>query len=288
MNKVAIVTDSNSGIHQEEGNLLGITTLPMPFSIDKKIFYENTSLSHAEFYQKLASEAKIFTSQPAVGTLNEAWLDLLQTYDEIVHIPMSSALSSSYQTATILAQEYENKVQVVDSNRISVTQKRDVLTALQLAKQGKSAKEIKDILEKTKFDSSIYIAVNTLEYLRKGGRITPTVALLGDTFKIKPILQIQGKKIDSFSKSRTMHKAITIMMNKIEEDIITKIDPAGHGENAYICVAHSDNEELALEVKQQLEQKYPYHTVICDPLSLSIVCHIGPKAIAIAVCKKIV
>lgn len=288
MNKVAIITDSNSGIRQKEGDVLGIRVLPMPFTINGETFYEDVNLSQTEFYDKLMSGAEVFTSQPVVGDVNKLWNEVLQDYDEIVHIPMSSGLSGSCQTAIMLAEEYNGKVEVVDSQRISVTQKWDVLTAIELAKQGKSAKEIKSILEENRLEASIYITVNTLEYLRKGGRITPAAAMLGNMLKIKPILQIQGEKLDSFSKTRTMSKAIKIMTESIVKDVEEKIDPETKGDNAYISVAYTYDGELALEVKKQLEELYPQHEIFCDPLSLSVSCHIGPHALAIAVCKKIV
>lgn len=288
MNKVAIITDSNSGIRQKDGKALGIKVLPMPFTINGETFYEDINLSQTEFYDKLMSGVDVFTSQPLVGDVSKLWDEVLQEYDEIVHIPMSSGLSGSCQTAIMLAQEYENKVQVVDSQRISVTQKCDVLTAIELVKQGKSAKEIKQILEDTRLDASIYITVNTLEYLRKGGRITPTAAMLGNMLKIKPVLQIHGEKLDSFSKTRTMNKAIKIMIDAIIEDIEVRLDPIHKGENVNLCIAYTYDQQPALELKEHLEKLYPKHTIFCDPLSLSVSCHIGPHALAIAVCKKIV
>jgi DegV family protein with EDD domain len=288
MNKVAIITDSNSGISQKEGETLGVKVLPMPFTINGETFYEDINLTQTAFYDKLMSGAEVFTSQPLVGDVSKLWNEVLKEYDEIVHIPMSSGLSGSCQTALMLAEEYENKVQVVDSQRISVTQRHDVLTALELTKQGKSAKEIKQILEDNKLKSSIYITVNTLEYLRKGGRITPAAAMLGNMLKIKPILQIQGEKLDSFSKTRTMNKATKIMIEAIVKDIETRIDPITKGDNAYVCVAYSYDQEPALELKKELETLYPQHYIYCDPLSLSVSCHIGPYALAIAVCKKVV
>lgn len=288
MNKLAIITDSNSGIRQKEADALGIKVLPMPFTINGETFYEDVNLSQADFYEKLMSGADVFTSQPLVGDVSNLWTQALKQYDEVLHIPMSSGLSGSCQTAMMLAEEYEGKVQVVDSQRISVTQKWDVLTAIELNKQGKDASEIKKILEETKFDSSIYITVNTLEYLSKGGRITPTAAMLGSMLKIKPILQLHGEKLDSFSKTRTMHKATKIMIDSIIKDVETRIDPLGKGDNVYICVAYTYDEQPALELKQQLEEIYPQHTILCDPLSLSVSCHSGPNALAIAACKKIV
>ena len=288
MSKVAIVTDSNSGIRQEEGKKLGIYVLPMPFTIDGETFYEDINLTHSEFFDKLMSGAEVFTSQPLVGDVSKLLDDVLKEYDEIVYIPMSSGLSGSCQTAIMLANEYDGKVQVVDSQRISVTQKWDVLDAIELSKQGKSAKEIKEILEANKLNASIYITVNTLEYLRKGGRITPAVAILGGMMKIKPILQIQGEKLDTFSKSRTLSKATKIMIEAIQKDIEERLDPIEKGKNVHICIAYTYDPQPALELKEELQQLYPNSNIICDPLSLSVSCHIGPHALAIAACKKII
>ena len=288
MSKVAIVTDSNSGIRQEEGKKLGIYVLPMPFTIDGETFYEDINLTHSEFFDKLMSGAEVFTSQPLVGDVSKLWDDVLKEYDEIVYIPMSSGLSGSCQTAIMLANEYDGRVQVVDSQRISVTQKWDVLDAIELSKQGKSAKEIKEILEANKLNASIYITVNTLEYLRKGGRITPAVAILGGMMKIKPILQIQGEKLDTFSKSRTLSKATKIMIEAIQKDIEERLDPIEKGKNVHICIAYTYDPQPALELKEELQQLYPNSNIICDPLSLSVSCHIGPHALAIAACKKII
>lgn len=288
MSKVAIVTDSNSGIRQEEGKKLGIYVLPMPFTIDGETFYEDINLTHSDFFDKLMNDAKVFTSQPLVGDVSKLWDEVLKEYDEIVYIPMSSGLSGSCQTAIMLANEYDGKVQVVDSQRISVTQKWDVFDAIELSKQGKSAKEIKEILEANKLNASIYITVNTLDYLRKGGRITPAVAILGGMMKIKPILQIQGEKLDTFSKSRTLSKATKIMIEAIQKDIEDRLDPIEKGKNVHICIAYTFDQQPALELKKELEQLYPNSNIICDPLSLSVSCHIGPHALAIAACKKII
>lgn len=288
MKKVAIITDSNSGISQVEGKKLNIFVLPMPFTIDGKTFYEDINLTQEEFFEKLITGNEIFTSQPLVGDVNNLWNEVLKEYDEIVHIPMSSGLSGSCQTAMMLAEEYDNKVFVVNSQKVSVTQKWDVLNAIELAKQGKSAKEIKTILEENKADTRIFITVNTLEYLRKGGRITPAVALLGNMLKIKPILQINGEKLDTFSKTRTTSKAIKIMIDAVEDSITNSLDPIGKGKNVFIAVAYSYEKEQALELKKQLEEIYPEGEIFCDPLSLSISCHTGPHALAIAVSKKII
>ncbi len=285
MKKVAIVTDSNAGIRQKEAKELGIFVLPMPFTIDDQTYYEDINLTHEEFFEKQLSGAEIFTSQPVVGNVKELWDQILNDYDEIVHIPMSSGLSGSCQTAMMLSQEYDNRVFVVDSQRISVTQKYDVIDAKRLADQGKSGQEICDILTENKLNASIYITVNTLDYLKKGGRITPAAALLGGMLKIKPILQIQGEKLDSFAKTRTMARGTKIMKEAIAKDIKERFGDDYH--NVHICVAYTYDEEPALELKKELEEIYPGENIICDPLSLSVSCHIGPHSLAIAICKKI-
>lgn len=285
MKKVAVVTDSNAGIRQKEAKELGIFVLPMPFTIDDQTYYEDINLTHEEFFEKQLNGAEIFTSQPVVGNVKELWDQILKDYDEIVHIPMSSGLSGSCQTAMMLAQEYDNRVFVVDSQRISVTQKYDVIDAKRLADQGKSGQEICDILTENKLNASIYITVNTLDYLKKGGRITPAAALLGGMLKIKPILQIQGEKLDSFAKTRTMARGTKIMKEAIAKDIKERFDDDYH--NVHICVAYTYDEAPALELKKELEELYPGENIICDPLSLSVSCHIGPHALAIAICKKI-
>ena len=285
MKKVAIVTDSNSGITQAEGKQLGVFVLPMPFTIDGETYYEDINLTQEQFYDKLMNNAEVFTSQPVVGDVSKLWNKILKDYDEIVHIPMSSGLSGSCQTALMLASEYDGKVEVVNSQRISVTQKYDVLDAKRLADEGKSAKEIKTILENNKLQASIYITVNTLEYLKKGGRITPAAALLGGMLKIKPVLQIQGEKLDAFSKTRTMIKGTKIMSDAIDKDIKERFGDDYH--HVHICVAYTYDRGAALEFKEELQQTYPDAHIICDPLSLSVSCHIGPHALAVAICKVI-
>ncbi len=216
MGKVAILTDSNSGILQAEAEELGIQVVPMPFMIEGKTFYEGIDLTQEDFYKKLAENVEISTSMPEPGSVMDLWDKLLETHDEVVYIPMSSGLSSSCETAMMLAQDYDGKVQVVNNQRISVTMRQSVLDALELAEEGRSAAEIKKILEDAKFDSSIYIMVDTLYYLKKGGRITPAAAAFGELLKIKPVLQIQGEKLDAFAKARTVKKAKQIMIKAIQ------------------------------------------------------------------------
>lgn len=288
MSKIAVVTDSNSGITQEEAKKIGIAVLPMPFNINEDTFLEDIDLTQEQFYEKLTEGAEISTSQPSLESVTKLWDTLLKEYDEIVHIPMSSGLSGSCQTAMMLAQDYEGKVFVVNNQRISVTQRQSALDALALAKQGKSGEEIKNILEDTKFDSSIYITVDTLKYLKKGGRITPAAAALGTLLKIKPVLQIQGEKLDAFSKARTMKQAKATMINAIKNDIATRFCLEGGYEGMKLQIAYTKNQEAALEFKAEVEKEFPGLPIHMDPLSLSVSCHIGPGALALACTKDVV
>ncbi len=281
MRKIAIVTDSNSGISQASAEELGVFVLPMPFTIDGGEYFEGINLTVDEFYAKLENDADIFTSQPAPEEVTKLWDNLLKEYDEILHIPMSSGLSGACQTAWMLAQEYDGKVQVVDNQRISVTLRQSVLDAIELAKRDKSAEEIKDILEKDKLNSSIYITMDTLKYLKKGGRITPSAAALGTLLKIKPVLQIQGEKLDSFAKARTSSQGKSIMVNAMKNDEINRFD-----NNIHLFVAHSHNVEAALNFKEELKDVFPEADIYVAELSLSVSCHIGPGALAIACCQK--
>lgn len=222
VSKVAIVTDSNSGITQELAEKWGISVLPMPFTIDGKEYFEGINLTQEEFYEYLKKDADIATSQPSPESVLTLWKKLLKDYDEIVHIPMSSGLSGSCQTAIALADDFDGRVQVVNNHRISITQLRSVEDAIRMAEEGKTAREIREILEATRMDSSIYITVATLKYLKKGGRITPAVAAIGTMLRLKPVLTIQGERLDSFSKARTMRQARQTMIEAIRKDIETR------------------------------------------------------------------
>lgn len=286
MSKVAILTDSNSGITQSEAKDLGVYVLPMPFYFDGELFYEDIDLSQEDFYTKLEESKEITTSMPLVGEVMDKWDELLEEYDEVVYIPMSSGLSSSCETAYMLSQDYDGKVVVADLQRISVTMKLSVLDAKRLADEGKSAAEIKEILEETKMDSFIYITVNTLDYLRKGGRLTPAVAAIGSLLKIKPVLQIRGEKLDKFAMARTMKQAKQIMLDAIEKNITEDLkDPTG--ENTVIAIAHTNNYEAALEFKEEVLKRWPDREVWVDPLSLSVSCHIGPGSLAVTCTKRL-
>lgn len=288
MSKIAVVTDSNSGITQAQALELGISVLPMPFMIDGETYYEEITLSRKEFYEKLAANADISTSQPSPESVLALWDTLLKENDEIVHIPMSSGLSGSCQTALMLAQEYEGKVHVVNNQRISVTQRQSTLDAIALAKEGKSGSEIKELLEADKFNSSIYIMIDTLYYLKKGGRITPAAAALGTLLRLKPVLQIQGEKLDAFAKARTVNQAKSIMMTAIKNDIEKRFGGVSEDNPIYLQIAHTQNEEAANALKEELSAQFPGYPIYIDHLSLSVSCHIGPGALAIACCKKLV
>lgn len=287
MSKVAIITDSNSGITQSQAKEMGIFVLPMPFFINDETYFEDINLTQEQFYEMLKEGADIHTSQPSPESVMQLWDKVLKDYDEIVHIPMSSGLSSSCQSAIMLAQDYEGKVQVVNNQRISVTQRQSALDARLLAAKGMSAVEIKNFLEEDKFNSSIYIMLDTLYYLKKGGRITPAAAALGTLLKLKPVLQIQGEKLDAFAKARTTNQGKSIMISAIKKDIETRFGGMTEDKHIWLEIAHSANEEAAEGYKAEILEHFPGYDIHIDPLSLSVACHIGPGALAFACCKKI-
>ena len=283
MKKVAIATDSNSGITQAVAKELGISVVPMPFFIDDELYFEDITLTQEQFYEKLQSDCTITTSQPSPADVTDLWDKLLKEYDQVVYIPMSSGLSNSCETAIILSGDYEGKVFVVDNHRISVTLKRSVLDAIELSKQGKSGEEIKKILEDTKHEASIYITVDTLKYLKQGGRITPAAAAIGTVLNIKPILQLQGEKLDSFAKARGFKQGKNLMLDAMEKDINERFK----GQKIHLQAAYTCSEEDAAAWKTEIETRFPGYEVDMDKLSLSVACHIGPGSIAIACTKDI-
>ena len=284
--KVAVVTDSNSGITQAQAKEMGVYVLPMPFMIDGTEYLEDINLTQKEFYEHQSGDHDVSTSQPSPETTLNLWEKLLEEYDAVVHIPMSSGLSSSCQTAKMLAEDFDGKVQVADNHRISVTQRRSVQDALEMAAAGMDAEAICKKLEETGLDSTIYITVDTLKYLKKGGRITPAAVALGTLLRLKPVLTIQGEKLDAFAKARTMKQARSMMITAITRDLETRFDDV-RGEKTYIDVAHTDNAEMAQELAAELRELFPETEVRVDPLSLSVACHIGPGALAIAATKKL-
>ncbi len=277
MGKVAVMTDSNSGITQKAGKELGIYVLPMPFYIDEKLYFEDITLSREAFYEKLASDCEISTSQPSPVNVMEMWDTALKEYEEIVYIPMSSGLSGSFETAAMLARDYDGKVQVVNNQRISVTQEQSVYDAIHLAEQGKNAEEIKEILEREKMVSSIYLMVDTLKYLKKGGRITPAAAALGTVLNLKPVLQIQGEKLDSYAKVRGVKAAKRTMYRAIREDLETRFA----GKNMVLGLAYSSSEDAVQNWRQEMEEQFPGYQILQNPLSLSVSCHTGPGSVGV-------
>ncbi|BDZ81430.1 DegV family protein [Claveliimonas bilis] len=283
MGKVAVITDSNSGITQKEAKELGIRVLPMPFYIDGEVYYEDITLTQKEFYERLTDDADISTSQPAPADVMELWEEALQEADEVIYIPMSSGLSGSCQTAMMLAEDFDGKVFVVNNQRISITQRQSVLDALEMAADGMSGKEIYDVLMREKLEASIYITVDTLKYLKKGGRITPAAAALGTVLNLKPVLTIQGEKLDAFSKVRGMKAAKKVMMNAMEKDITERFK----GHKVCLQAAHTCEAEVAEQWKRELEEHFPGYDIHMDALSLSVSCHIGPGSLAVA-CTRVV
>ena len=283
MGNVAIVTDSNSGISQAEGKELGIYVIPMPFLVDGKLYFEDVDMNKEQFYHFLENDADLSTSQPSPGDVMDLWDKLLKEYDEIVHIPMSSGLSASCSTAMGRARDYDGKVQVVDNQRISVTMQQSVMDAKHLAAAGKSAAQIKEILEKEALESSIYLMVDTLKYLKKGGRITPAAALLGSALNLKPILQIQGDKLDAYKKVRGVKAAKKNMLEAMKKDVEGRFSDYVTKGQLKLHVAYTTDEETAKQWKEEVQNMFPDIAITrMDPLSFSVTCHTGPGVLAIA------
>ncbi|MBQ7781219.1 MAG: DegV family protein [Lachnospiraceae bacterium] len=288
MSRIAVITDSNSGITQAQAKELSVFVIPMPFMINEETYFEDINLTQEEFYKRLEEGADISTSQPSPEEVMNLWKEKLAEYDEIVHIPMSSGLSGSCQSAMMLAGEskFEGKVHVVNNQRISVTQRQSVLDALKMAENGMTGAEIKEALEADKFNSSIYIMLDTLYYLKKGGRITPAAAALGTLLRLKPVLQIQGEKLDAFAKARTSSQGKSIMINAIKNDINNRFGGFTEEKGIWLQMAYTGDREAAEEFKAEVMEAFPGYEIQMDPLSLSVACHIGPGALAVACCKK--
>lgn len=287
--KIAIVTDSNSGMTQKEAAQLGIYLVPMPFVINGESYLEDINLTQEEFYTKLENDADVSTSQPSLESVLELWDEILKTHDQLVHIPMSSGLSGSCQTAMMLASDdkYEGKVFVIDNQRVSATLYQSVMDAKLLISQGADGAHVKKRLEETKFDSVIFITVDTLKYLKKGGRITPAVAMLGTLLKIKPVLSIFGERLDSYAKARTMKQAKSMMMEAVQKELEERLqDPECR--HTHLAVVHSQNEEAAEAFKKEVQERYPFADIRVTCLSLSVACHIGPGSLALTATRKLV
>lgn len=288
MAKIAIVTDSNSGITQRQAVELGISVVPMPFDIDGKTYYEDISLTQEEFYIKLNGNADISTTQPSPENVMDMWRKLLEDHESVIYIPMSSGLSGSCQTAMVFSMEdeFDGKVFVIDNQRISVTQRQAVLDAKLMADEGIAVEEIVKYLMDTKMESTIYIMVDTLKYLKKGGRVTPAAAALGTILKLKPVLQIQGEKLDAFAKARTLTQAKNIMINAVKADVEKRF--GGNVNNVHLEIAHTHNLQEALNFKEEVAAAFPEYQgqIYVDHLSLSVSCHIGPGSLALAATKR--
>ncbi|MCM1439135.1 MAG: DegV family protein [Roseburia sp.] len=282
--KIAIVTDSNSGITQAEAKEMGINVIPMPVLIDGEQYFEDLTLTQEMFYEKLKGDAQVSTSQPSAFDVGELWNKLLKENDKIIHIPMSSGLSETCHTLTHLAEtDFKDKVYVIDNQRISITMRQSVVDALNMVKDGKTAEEIRDWLIQTKMQSSIYIMVDTLKYLKKGGRLTPAVAMIGTLLKIKPVLQIQGFKLDQYAKVRKVADAKTTMLNAIDNDLNNRFAELRAAGKMSLAVAHTENYEEAKIFAAELAERFPdLKVTYINPLSLSVSCHIGPGALACA------
>lgn len=283
MKTVAVITDSNSGITPEEAEKLGIYVVPMPFIIDGEIYYEGLNLTNDKFYEIQKSGTRITTSQPNINDIVALWENVLKEYDEIVYIPMSSGLSQSCETAKSFAQQFEGRVQVVDNRRISVTMKASVIDAINLAKEGRNARQIKEYLEETAGDSSIYLVVDTLKYLKQGGRITPAAAAIGTVLNIKPVLQIQGGKLDQYAKVINIRSAKSKMIDAMKKDLEGRFRSLVSEGKMRLAVAHTMNEENAKEFAEEIKKTFPnVELEFIDALSLSVATHTGPKVLAIA------
>ena len=287
MKKIKIITDSNSGILQSEAKDLDIFVIPMPFLINGEEYLEEISISQEKFYEFLSQNAEVSTSQPSPFYLEELWEDTLKRYDEIVYIPMTSGLSGTYSTASALAEKYKGKVFVVDNRRISVTMKQSVYEAISLVKEGKSAAKIKSILEEEKDLQAIFICVNDLKYLKKGGRISPAAATVGALLKIKPILSSRGGKFEKFGVAMSMGQAKKKLVMELKRLLETEFKQQYDNGEMQISVAHTNNLAEAESFKQEILNGIPNITVqFVDPLSLSVSCHIGPGALGIAIHNK--
>lgn len=284
MSNIAIMTDSNCGIMPDEGRDLGIYVLPMPVIIDGQTYYEGIDITLDEFFKKQTEGADITTSQPSPGDVEAMWTELLKTHDEVLFVPMSGGLSNTCQTALMLSgeDEFAGRVFVVNNRRISVTQAQSVLDAKLLAEEGKTASEIKEILEAEALDASIYIAVDTLEYLKKGGRITAAAAAIGTVLKLKPVLTIQGDKLDSFAKARGLKAAFRIMLNAVKNDISSRFSHLWEDSVLKVGIANTLMEPEKLEMfKDEMKKNFPDMELFYLPLTMSIGTHTGPGTLGI-------
>lgn len=281
--KIAVMTDTNSGIMADEAQRLGMFVMPMPFVIDGEERFEGVNLNASCFYERQRGGAAIVTSQPSIVDLGLRWKNLLETYDFVIYIPMSSSLSSSYETARGLSEHFKGRVQVIDNQRISVTQRQSALDALRWVREGLSMQKVCEKLDRTKLEASIYLMVDTMAYLRKSGRITPAAAAIGSVLKIKPVLQIQGGKLDAFSVTKSLKAAKRAMIKALMGDIKKRFKGTG---NVHLYVAHTDREKDALALADEMRAAFGTDEVFVDRLALSIASHVGPGALGVGCAKR--
>ncbi|MCR5255429.1 MAG: DegV family protein [Acetatifactor sp.] len=283
MSKTAIVTDENSGLNRTRAEELGIFLMPMPFFVNGEIKFEDVDMTKTEFYKALSEDADVSTSQPSPGDVMDLWTEILKEYDDLVYIPMSSGLSASCQSAKMFAEDFDGRVSVVDNHRISVTMERSVLDALTLRDKGFNACEIAKKLEEDAYNASIYITVENLKYLKKGGRITPAGAAIGAVLNIKPVLKIEGGKLDAYAKERGMKKARHTMVSALQKDFESKLKEFVDKDEIQLCISYSDVDDETLQGwVDEVKAAFPGRDIMITPLSLSIGCHIGPGALAVA------
>ena len=283
MSRIGIITDTNSGMTAREAEQLGVALMPMPFTVNGRNYVENVNMTYAEFFEHLAADASVATSQPSPESVMSCWDEALKTCDELIYIPMSSALSSSCQSARLFAEDYGGRVFVVDNHRISISQKQSVLDALKWRDAGLSAEDIVKNLMDTSMEASIYLTVDDLKYLKKGGRITPSVAAVGTVLNIKPVLQIQGGKLDTYKKVRGLHAAQNAMLDAVRRDLEDRFK----GVDMLLRTAYTGDEAIGRMWNAQVQEKFPQFKVTGDPLPISIACHVGPGVIALGLMKKI-
>ena len=282
MSRIGIITDTNSGMTAREAEQLGVALMPMPFTVNGRNYVENVNMTYAEFFEHLAAGASVATSQPSPESVMSCWDEALKTCDELIYIPMSSALSSSCQSARLFAEDYGGRVFVVDNHRISISQKQSVLDALKWRDAGLSAEDIVKRLMDTSMEASIYLTVDDLKYLKKGGRITPSVAAVGTVLNIKPVLQIQGGKLDTYKKVRGLHAAQNAMLDAVRKDLEDRFK----GTDMLLRTAYTGDEAIGRMWNAQVQEKFPQFEVTGDPLPISIACHVGPGVIALGLMKK--
>lgn len=285
--KIAIATDTNSSMTQKQADEHGIYLLPMPVIIDEETYLEGLNIDNAQLYNAMKEHRDISSSQPSPGQLIEFWENILKDgYDQIVYIPMSSGLSNSCHNAIQFSRDYDEKIQVVDNHRISLTQEASVLSALLLAQQGLTAEEIKNYLEERAYQASIYITVDSMEYLKKGGRVTPAAAAFASVLNLKPILTIQGDKLDTYAKARGMKQAEEKMIEAIKQDKLTRFADVPDHQLRIETAGTFENEEKSEQWRQLVQNAFPSIPVSYVDLPCSIACHVGINAAGTAIMKR--